>query len=280
MAIRLMKTNDLAEVKRLCDSFHWPYTEADLARLLELQPNGCFCAQDGGRHLGQAIGVLMRDTGAIGIVGVRQDWRGQGIGTELTRAALDFLLGAGASQVKLDATEMGIRIYRVLGFREMCSIHHFSKRIPAQPVHPASADMSPALSLDQVARLDAEAYGVGRERVLAALARDSEVIGIYRGDEIQGYGMVRATAEPNGIWVGPMVSRDADAGRELLRVVIDRLGGHKVRLGVPEPNQAACRFLEESGFSLDFTITRMYYGDLEPREDPRAIWAEAGHEKG
>lgn len=279
MKIRPMRPDDLSKVRSLCESLHWSYTHADLARLLVLQPDGCFCAEDQGRHVGQALGLVMGHEGAIGVVGVQEHGRRQGLGGALTRAVLTFLLDSGATQVKLDATDMGIGVYRELGFEPVCAIHHYSRHVPALAADdPPVRSITPPLA--DVVLLDARAYGQGRRPVLEALAVDSDLVGVTRDGETAGYCMIRPTSEPDGLWVGPMVALDEEAGLSLTRHVLARCAGRLVRIGVPDLNPAAWRFLEEEGFARDFTLTRMYYGDQAPRETLSLVWAEAGHEKG
>lgn len=278
MAIRLMTGSDALEAERLCASIHWPYATNDFRRLLSVQPDGCFCAAEDGRYLGQAIALLMGDVGVIGVVAVREDGRGRGLGTELTRCALDFLVRSGATQVKLDATDMGIDIYRRLGWKAVCSVYHLSRRLPVGDF--PGATQAPPSSRDELLRVDAAAYGAIREQVLAALGPDSMLLGSWRGTELDGYGMIRETAEPDGVWLGPFVALTQTAGKELVQAATDRLPGRIARLGVPETNEAACDYLTGRGFELEFSLTRMYFGDLEPRENLRLVWAEAGHEKG
>jgi ribosomal protein S18 acetylase RimI-like enzyme len=282
MRIRPMAPGDLEEARALFESMHWPYTQGDLERLYALQPDGWFCAEHDGAYLGQAMGLLLGgEQGAVGLVGVPEARRNHGLGTKLTQAALDFLLARGATQVRLDATDMGAGIYERMGFTPVGEVYHFSKDLPgSEDSTRGESSSAPTPSLAELVEFDARTYGAGREQVLAALARDSEVAGRFEDGELRGYCMTRPTAEPRGGWIGPLTAGDETTGRELLEQAIASLSGRVARLGVPAANQAACRLLEEAGFSCDFALTRMYYGDLTARESLEAVWAEAGHEKG
>ena len=281
MRIRPMTVADLADVARLFESLHWPYTRRDIDRLFALQPDGWFAAEEGGTYVGQAMGLLLGSgQGAVGLVAVEESRRERGTGTRLTQAALDFLLSRGATQVRLDATEMGVEIYERMGFSRICDVYHFSRDLPSSPGGEPAPATSSAPPLGELAEFDARTYGVGRAEVLAALARDSEVFASYRDGKLAGYCMTRATSEPRGGWIGPLVAVDEAAGRALLEQAVERLAGRVARLGVPAPNEKACGALEELGFSCDFVLTRMYYGDQTSRESLQAVWAEAGHEKG
>jgi len=61
-------------------------------------------------------------------VATRPAFRGRGVGTAVTRRAVEEAFAAGARRCVLHATEMGVRIYRRLGFRELFSYGVF--RLP------------------------------------------------------------------------------------------------------------------------------------------------------
>jgi GNAT superfamily N-acetyltransferase len=64
---------------------------------------------------------------ASGVAGVyfactTPECRGRGIGTAITHAAMQAARDAGFSTAVLGASSMGHRIYRKLGFRDLCTI--------------------------------------------------------------------------------------------------------------------------------------------------------------
>ncbi len=68
MEVRRLRREEVSEVKRLCESAHWPYTLKDIERLYHLEPNGWFCAIVNGQYAGQAMGLRIESLGCIGIV--------------------------------------------------------------------------------------------------------------------------------------------------------------------------------------------------------------------
>lgn len=77
-------------------------------------------ARIGGEAVATA-GVLMQD-GVAGIyaVGTRTAWRGRGLGSAVTRAAMDVARARGCHTAMLQASAAGLRVYEKLGFRVVC----------------------------------------------------------------------------------------------------------------------------------------------------------------
>src|SRR5215472_6443378 len=74
------------------------------------------CRHD--RVTGVSYAVSFGPTGWIGNVAVDPDAQGQGVGTAVSRAAMDWLRRAGVTTMLLTATEMGRPIYERLGFAD------------------------------------------------------------------------------------------------------------------------------------------------------------------
>lgn len=74
-------------------------------------------ASEGGQPVGSARLLTQGETGKIGRVCVRADWRGKGIGAALIRAAVaHFSAQPGVSRVKLGAQVHALGFYEGLGF--------------------------------------------------------------------------------------------------------------------------------------------------------------------
>jgi GNAT superfamily N-acetyltransferase len=55
--------------------------------------------------------------------------RGRGIGSAITRAALRYAKRTGATQGALQASEMGLSVYRAIGFVQYCDLTLYDRRI-------------------------------------------------------------------------------------------------------------------------------------------------------
>jgi ribosomal protein S18 acetylase RimI-like enzyme len=93
-----------------------------LRQLLDLHEDCWFVAEGGGRLLGYVLAVPQTDDphGWILGVAVLEKWRGNGVGTALTRTAIRELAGRGVAELKLTVEPQNtgaIEFYRRLGFR-------------------------------------------------------------------------------------------------------------------------------------------------------------------
>jgi len=283
MRIRRLKKSEIPEVKKLCESAHWPYTLKDVERLYRLAPNGWFCAIVDRQFAGQAMGLKIGTLGCIGIVIVQEGLRRRGIATALTKAALQHLLDQGIKTVKLDATAEGYGIYEKLRFVPEFSVRHYAREASlSPPSEEESAGIEALRSADitLLARMDKRYYGVDRSTVLKALAKDSEGFVLSDKKKIRGYAMTRPMDYENGLWLGPWVAEDVFSAEALLKHILSRSQGKEIRLGALEANLRNQDLLAQYGFKVDFKITRMCYGRPMKRGNPLGIYAEAGHEKG
>jgi GNAT superfamily N-acetyltransferase len=116
----VVDTVDRPVFARLCED---GYDIPGLAWLLESQ--GCFdapgvtwaIASAGGTDLGVGCGYSDGRTGGIYYVATPPEHRGRGAAAAVTVWLSNGLLDAGASQVTLQASEMGRPVYERLGFR-------------------------------------------------------------------------------------------------------------------------------------------------------------------
>jgi ribosomal protein S18 acetylase RimI-like enzyme len=72
---------------------------------------------DDGRMVGTAVAWLSHGLLTLYYVGTQPEHRRQGIGTAMTRAALDLALDHGIGTAALTSTAVGEPVYRSLGFR-------------------------------------------------------------------------------------------------------------------------------------------------------------------
>lgn len=97
----------------------WNYAKEDVERMFSYNPSGCFIADCKGEKVGHVFSVNYGKLGWIGLLTVRAEWRGEGIGTLLMRKVMDHLLGCGVETIKLEVvpTRLDARhIYQKLGF--------------------------------------------------------------------------------------------------------------------------------------------------------------------
>ncbi|HEX6675593.1 MAG TPA: GNAT family N-acetyltransferase [Actinomycetes bacterium] len=101
-----------------------------------------FVAEAGGELVGASAAVLFGANGWIGGVAVLPEWRGAGLGSALTTAAVRWIADAGAGTASLYATAMGRPVYERLGFVADGRWLKLSVPGAAQPVGTAGTDRS------------------------------------------------------------------------------------------------------------------------------------------
>jgi len=221
-----MAAADVPSVARAAAEAGWPGKERQFAFFvrhpdghavvarLEEEVVGAAC---GFAHGGARGGAGGR-SGWLGLIFVSDERRGLGLGTALTRAVVERLKGAGCRTLLLVATEIGLPLYKRLGFEVETTYHGFEARglahaPPGEGLRTASSKDLPA-----VLALDRRATGEDRSRLLEAFPAAWLQTG--REGELRGYHL------PVPWGGGPTVARDAEAGLALLEHQRRRPGRH------------------------------------------------------
>lgn len=277
LRLRLMTQADLPFVMRLKRQVGWNQTEADLRRFLHLEPEGCFVAEWETRPAGTVTTCVLGEVGWVAMVLVDEPLRGRGIGTALLERALDYLERRHVSTARLDATPLGQPLYERLGFVGEYEVVRYggTPRCPAPgaPIVPYTPDLLPDLvALDrQVTRTD-------RGKLLTALFAEfpGPTCVVKEAGAVAGY----LTARPgeSAAQIGPCVALSETGGRVLLGHALCCATG-PVLVDVPRPNAAATDLVTSAGLVAQRTFLRMYRG-RPVRDDPTALWASSGPEKG
>ena len=205
------------------------------------------CRHD--RVTGVSYAVSFGPTGWIGNVAVDPDTRGQGVGTAVSEAAMDWLRRAGVTTMLLTATQMGRPIYERLGFADdgLC-YGIWTRGQKPLPVADGEAGVGPG-RIDDALRQDAEATGEDRGSFLGTFAAR---VRTPAGQAGAGYRI----ALPWGR--GPVVASGPDAARAL---VTDMLrAGPDQSLSFPGSNTGATELATALGFRLTRRCTRMRLG--------------------
>jgi GNAT superfamily N-acetyltransferase len=266
--IRLLRQSDIPGAMRLKEAAGWNQTTADWERLLELEPEGCFCLEHDGILAATATAVTYgKDLAWIGMVLTLPEFRGRGFARSLMTAVMDFAASRGVATAALDATDMGIALYRQFGFESTGVVERCQRLEDADPVDPAGGG-----PWELAADLDRSAFGTDRGRLLASLA-SSECASIPS----LGYAMARPGSK--AVYFGPCVTRSADNAEYLLRWFLARHPQQRVYWDILQENRDATRLASQYGFHSVRQLTRMFRGPALP-EDPSLVFAIAGFEYG
>ncbi len=248
ITIRPMERGDLPFVDSLRKLENWNQTEADLKRLLDYEPNGCFIAEWRKIPAGTvATTTYGTDLGWIGMMLVHPDYRRRGLASALIGKSLEYLNERKIACIKLDATPAGRPVYERLGFQAEWAFERWERPgelAPAVDLVPNRTFIAP--------ECDPTIFGADRSRWLELLAKDSKVI-----VREKAFGMLRAGSR--AAYLGPVASESPDAAEQIIQQLVGSVQG-AMFWDVPGPNAHAVKLAKELGFRPVRQLLRMWQG--------------------
>lgn len=279
--IRLMNEEDLPFADSLRETVKWNQTRADWRRLLALSPGGCFLAERDGAAVGTAATVRYDDTlGWIGMVLVRPEARGTGIGSALLRHSLTHLKARKTACIKLDATPAGRPLYEKMGFQSEWSLTRWEGEPEPASLPAMDDDMVAPLNSSELTRLamiDKQAFGGGRQPLLESLAGEAECAVCIRPSQAdgaeEGYGLLRPGSR--ALYLGPAVATSPQAGLAIASSLLRAAAGRRVFWDIPEAQEEAIWLAQRVGLTRQRPFFRMYLGNNVAPGNPRLQLAVA-----
>lgn len=268
---KILRCADLADLMRLKESAGWNQIEQDWERLLELEPEGCFGVERDGSIVASAtVLTYSAELAWIGMVLTLPEHRGLGLARRMMECAMAFVEQRGVARVGLDATDMGIALYRKFGFEPVGLVERWERAASSGVAAPAEvAEWEPDAALDRAA------FGADRRRLLQNLARAGAAT-------LPGEGYAMGRAGSKAAYFGPCVARSAASARQLLGWFLARRAGEAAYWDILADNGAAVELAESHGFRRSRKLTRMVRelrpGGSEP--DNSLVFAIAGLEFG
>lgn len=276
MDIRRLAPGDIDALGRLIVAAGWNQTDRDIARLLALEPAGCFAACEGGQVVGTTTTTTYGpDLAWVGMVLVDPDYRRRGVATALTERALDYLRERGVRTIKLDATPAGRPVYERLGFVPETVLERWAGT-GFPPEHPLNGVRLG--TWEQVAATDRTAFGADRSALMRAIINDSGPP-ITATDSLGGLGGY-AFARPGrrAAYIGPVVAADAGTAAHFLKAVGAGLG--PVFIDIHPSFPGAVDLVRELDFVRQRELLRMRLGPPIRLGDRPRVFAIAGPEVG
>ena len=211
----------------------------------------------------------------ISLVIVAKSQRGRGLGTRMLSECVATLRRQGLIGV-LDATAAGAKVYAPLGFQPLFGLSRWEgsgggSSARGEPVREVAAS-----SVEQIARLDAQAFGARRKTLLADFWARGGTHGFALAGA-SGCALVRRGRVASH--VGPVVApgeRDAIA---LIETAVAATPG-AIFLDVPDAWTDIAAWLDARGFVVQRRFVRMALGRDAPFGDPARLFAIAGPEYG
>jgi len=257
MPVVALSEADLVEAADLLSRAGLQGGASNVGRYLRWQPDGAWKVVREGRLVGMVTLLRFGQVGFVGCMAVEPALQGEGIGRELLEHAHDHGSRRGVTTFALEATPVGERLYRKLGY--------VGEGETAIVGRTAAGTSSLALIADRagIVELDALATGSSRAVMIEALLGDA-LGAIARVGELVGYGLAL------GDRLGPVIARDIGAGRAL----VDQLAPGCAVAAVPVANDAAMDAFATNGFSEARRLRRMRRGPVVAMHAPW-IWALA-----
>ena len=279
--LRRMELTDVPHAMRFKEAAAWNQTPRDWEAFLRLRPGGCFLATLDGEPAG-TVTTIAHDGGIgwIGMLLVKPELRGLGIGARLLDAAIESL--SASRVVKLDATPEGRKIYLQRGFVDEAALERRVRDRVSVEAEASEARVAPleATDLTEIAALDASIFGASRRRLLEEWmqAAPQYAFVLRSGDGINGYCLGRSGTRREH--VGPIVANGFRAAKALLLAALAVVGDKPAMLDVFSGNIEWLRLLDSLGFSVERGFMRMRLGPESAPGDIERQWAIAGPEVG
>jgi GNAT superfamily N-acetyltransferase len=258
------------------DSEGWNPGLDDEQRFLAADPDSFLAAERGGEIVGTVSCALYGDNYAfIGYYIVRNDLRGQGIGSELFDLALER---AGSRAVGLDGVLAQQSSYERRGF--VLAYRNIRWRTTGGGKRPAGLVALSSVPFEQLLAFDSGVFGAERARFLRAWIERPRgyAVACVREGRLVGYGVLRPCQV--GAKVGPLFADDEGVAQDLLAgllAVADE--GTEVFVDMPEVNPHSQDLRTGREMEPSFETVRMYLNG-RPSEDVQRVFGVTTFEFG
>lgn len=283
-SIRPFKDEDIDFAYKLDVIEQWDDTRNDIKRMLNYEPNGCFIAEINSKPVGHVFSISYGRLGWIGLLIVKAEYRRRGIGTLLTKRAMNYLLSCKVEAMKLEAVSAIADLYRKLGFvDEYDSLRFIGVSRKITPLSSHCVNSLKKEEITKLAKFDGEYFGANRIKILTRLcyAHPKLCFVSYEEAKIVGYIICRETQ--TGYRIGPWVCnpKNPQTAQELLTKCMTTMRrDEKLFVGVPAVNMAAVEILQDFDFKQYSKSIRMYFGEKLETERVDGVFAIGGPEKG
>lgn len=257
-----MQPADLPGAFVLSTEVGWNQSSADWRRMLMMEPEGCFVAVDAGKVVGTTLCCVFGTIAWLAMVIVSPSHRSRGLGKQLVKQGLDFAQQRGAVSVRLDATPLGEKVYRQLGFHPQFELFRMSgvsavpltdaTNLQCEIVSATSSEFSDILQLDQLAtRTD-------RSKLLRRLCEETSAL-IAKSAEGRTIGFLARRQGRLAEQFGPCCGAP-EVSQALLRQALESSQGKNVIVDIPARRADLLAVTREFGLTPQRTLLRMCRG--------------------
>jgi GNAT superfamily N-acetyltransferase len=281
VTIRLMHASDVPAGLHFCRLSGWNQIENDWRFFLDSPDGAAWVAERDGDVLGTVTFLRYgRSFSWLSMMLVHPDARRTGIGTRLIETALDAL--ADDNCVRLDATPLGLPLYRRFGFTVEFELARAKVTVAPGSFGALPENVRPTEpgDLAEIFALDHRVFGANRSALLASLYDRAPRLAwtVRRGDGLLGYCFGRSGYL---YWqLGPVVADNATVAQDLLTRCLASQPGEHVALDVPLLASDWTTFLKSVGFTIERPFLRMRRGENQCPGIPARQFGITGPEFG
>ncbi len=207
-----------------------------------------FVLIQGGQIVGTGNVLLKEKVGWLGNIIVDENYRGKGLGYEMTKFLVDFLNDKGCETQLLIATELGEPIYQKVGFRKLTEYQSYDSEEGLDFKQSDSIRELKDSDLESIYKLDRDANGEDRTHLINKYYGSG--FGYFNNNELRGFYL------PN-FGRGLVLSKDENAGIELLKLKHSKKG---MRTLLPVDNVDGINFFDRNGLNKGGTCSKMILG--------------------
>jgi GNAT superfamily N-acetyltransferase len=260
--VKPMGKVDFGFATELANTMNWNMAEEDFQFMINLEPEGCFVAFQGGKRVGIATCICFGKVGWFGNLIVKEKYRKMGAGNLLVKHSVNFLQAKGVLTIGLYAEPSLHSFYSKLGFK----VDEDFSVLKAETLGSSTSELLPKAEKQQVKAIeefDRRCFGGNRSKLLESIILEKGNLGYFKGeaDDVEGY--VAATVYEKMAWVGPLICKEGkvDVATSLLKAVLPNLAGKTVYMVLPKKEKALIDMLFSVGFREDFSVSRMFLGE-------------------
>lgn len=279
--LRLLNSGDLPFCRHLVAQANWNQNDFDWLRMLHLEPEGCFAIECQEEVIATTTSCRFEKVGWIAMVLVDPRFRGRGLAMYLVDHAIQYLYSKGAETILLDATTLGEKVYRKLGFKNSFHVSRWARTPGDAPVRKTVEQQTISeAQLDQMYELDRLVAGGDRREFLRNLVERNRSLFYVQYDHLGVIsGFVGFRRGKNAIQVGPLVAKQMLSATELLDSILNDFSSQTCFIDIPDTQEILRQWAVRRGFTEQRSFVRMYLGTSLniPNE---LVWVSSGPEKG
>jgi GNAT superfamily N-acetyltransferase len=239
--------------------------------------DGFFAGEIDGRIVAVGSAVCYDANYAFcGLYIVDPQYRGHGLGLELTKARLQYCADR---NIGIDGVLENVEIYKRVGYQPHYMNHRFQIKASAQEFDNKHISVITQDHMDEIFKYDRQCFPANRDTFLKKWTLQSQglALAFFKDKKLQGFAVRRKCLE--GYKVGPLFADDPNVAQALFKALQKGIEGELLILDVPENNPAAMALATQYNMEEVFATMRMYQKGL-PEIDHSKVYGITTFELG